>query len=165
MSYLLKAFYIVWFLCKPILYLGISIWLLIHRNDTATGSKKFMRIPSAKTFPIFGYRNIAAPAPFFQKKIFRAISLLFAIAFVFLMIDVSLPYIEDIPNLLTGNYNYVEGTPQKIWHRSKEFNEYVQVNGSSIEFPISSTMKMGKYYRISYLPNSGFGIAVEELSN
>jgi hypothetical protein len=67
--------------------------------------------------------------------------------------------------LLTGNYKYVEGTPQKIWHHEGKdfFNEYVQIKGLKIEFPISSTMKMGKHYLIRYLPNSGYGIDVEEI--
>jgi hypothetical protein len=163
MPYLLKLLYIVWFLCTPIFFIGLSIWLFINRNDSMRGNKKFMRISSANTLPIFGYRKIAAPAPIFQTKIFRAISLFLAAAFVYLMIWASIPFIKDIPILLTGNYKYIEGTPQKIWHKSRSFTEYVQVNGLNIEFPFTSTMKEGNYYRVKYLPNSRSGLAVEQL--
>jgi len=127
------------------------------------GTKKFTRIPSADKLPIFGYRKITAPAPIFQTKIFRAISLFLAAAFVYLMIWASIPFVKDIPILLTGNYKYIEGTPQKIWHKSRSFTEYVQINGLNIEFPFTSTMKEGKFYRVKYLPNSRTGLAVEQL--
>jgi hypothetical protein len=165
MPYLLKLFYIVWFLCTPIVYIGISIWLFLNRNESMRGNKKLMRIPSSNTTPIYGYQKIAAPAPFFQTKTSHTISLFFAAAIVFLMVWMSIPYIEDIPILLTGNYNYIEGTPQKIWHKSKDFTEYVQINGLKIEFPFTSTMKEGNYYRIKYLPNSRSGLAVEQTAN
>ncbi|AIF51227.1 hypothetical protein [Pelosinus sp. UFO1] len=160
---MLKLLYIVWFLCTPIFYVGISLWLFINRNESMRGNKKLMRIPSANTLPIFGYHKTAEPAPIFQTKTFRAISLFLAVAFVFLMIEVSIPYIKDIPVLITGNYEYIEGTPQKIWHKSKSFTEYVQINGLNIEFPFTSTMKEGKNYRVKYLPNSRSGLSVEQL--
>jgi hypothetical protein len=87
--------------------------LFIHRNDT--NGKKII--------------------PFFQTKIAKAISLLFAIAIVCIAVLINLSDMQDVPNLLTGNYKYVEGTPQRIWHQGKNFNEYVQVNGLKIEFP------------------------------
>jgi hypothetical protein len=131
----------MWFIGKPIVYIGVSIWVFIHRNDSSGNRVR----------------------PLFQTKIARFFSFVFAAAMVLLMVFISEGYIMDIPNLLTGKYRYVEGTPQKIWHKSKTFDEYVQINGVKIEFPFSSTLAMGKYYQVKYLPHSGYGLDAKEI--
>lgn len=127
MPFWLRLFYVLWFLGTPTFLVGISIWAFIHRNDTM-GRKV---------------------APLFKTKIYKLMIFGVTVGFVCLSVLCSWPFIEDIPDLLTGNYKHTEGTPQEIWRKSKDFSEYVQINGKVIQFPFSSTMIMGKYLKFS----------------
>jgi hypothetical protein len=77
---------------------------------------------------------------------------------VFLMKYFTLPYWKDIPILLMQKFNYTEGYISKEYHKRKDLNEYVDINGRSISFLIFSNIERGQQYNITYLPNTKTGI-------
>jgi glucan phosphoethanolaminetransferase (alkaline phosphatase superfamily) len=77
------------------------------------------------------------------------------------------PMVMDIPNLLIGQYESVEGQPEKIWMRNKSLTDQVYIGGKEVAFFINSNMrgkeKKQKYYHIEYLPHSKYAINVKEI--
>lgn len=141
MPFWLKSFYIVWLIGKTIFYIYLGYWLFSIRKEK--------------------------PKPWahwiFHTKIISAITYLFGVSFAAILVCIGLLYLTDVGNLLIGNYRFVEGSTQQIWHERKQMSEYVRVNGIKIEFPISSTLERGKYYRIKYLPTMGYGLEAKEI--
>ncbi|SHI07317.1 hypothetical protein [Clostridium grantii] len=76
-----------------------------------------------------------------------------AIAIVFL-IYLTLPYIKDIPLLITGNFQQTIGIPENIESEDKTLFEYVHINGKEIEYLFTSKLDTHNLYRIKYLPNT-----------
>lgn len=73
----------------------------------------------------------------------------------------------DIPNLLLGQYESVEGRPEKVWHPRKSFMEHVNIGGKNVEFFMESKMRekenRQKYYHVEYLPHSKYVIDIKEI--
>lgn len=82
---------------------------------------------------------------------------------VFFMKYFTIPYWKDVPTIVTQNFYYTEGYISKEYHKRKDFNEYVVVNGRSISFLISSKIERGQKYKITYLPNTNTGIQYKKI--
>ncbi len=77
------------------------------------------------------------------------------------------PMVMDIPNLLMGQYQSVEGQPEKVWKPQKSFTHHVSIGGKDIEFVMGTKLRekenRQKYYQVEYLPHSKYAIDVKEL--
>lgn len=77
------------------------------------------------------------------------------------------PMVMDIPNLLMGQYQSVEGQPEKVWKPQKSLTHHVSIGGKDIEFVMGTKLRekenRQKYYQVEYLPHSKYAIDVKEL--
>ncbi len=70
----------------------------------------------------------------------------------------ALPYLLDIPKLITGNFNYVTGYVYDVRTESKDPNEYVYIEGKKLKFFFGANVEMNKIYTIGYLPHTSRAI-------
>ncbi|WPC41192.1 hypothetical protein [Clostridium sp. JS66] len=74
------------------------------------------------------------------------------------------PYVLDIPQLITGKFNYVTAEVEDIRHFNKDPMEYVYLsNGKRVDFFFSSGVSRYKKYKIGYLTHTNRGIYCEEI--
>jgi hypothetical protein len=77
------------------------------------------------------------------------------------------PMVIDIPNLLMGQYESVEGQPEKVWKNQKSFTHHVYIGGKDIEFFMGTKMRekenRQKYYHVEYLHHSKYAIDIKEI--
>ena len=83
---------------------------------------------------------------------------IFCVIVVLFLVWTSIPILKDSYRLVTRQYIVIEGYVQNLSHKSKDFNEYVELNGVEISFLFDSQLEIGKKYRIHYLPNTQIGI-------
>lgn len=85
----------------------------------------------------------------FMKRLPRIIStIIFASATLYLL----MPYILDIPTLVTGDFYYAYGSAYRI--KSSAPYEYVHINNREVKFFFSSNIKDHERYKIGYLANT-----------
>lgn len=97
-----------------------------------------------------------------EKIIVRIIGVAIAILITIYM---TVPYLLDVPKLITGNFNYVTGQVTKVSTKKKDFNEYVYISGKEVRFFFSANVEKNSRYKIGYLPNTSRAIYGEKLDN
>ncbi|ADL52695.1 hypothetical protein Clocel_3004 [Clostridium cellulovorans 743B] len=97
-----------------------------------------------------------------EKIIIKAIGVAIAILITMYM---TVPYLLDVPKLITGNFNYVTGQVTKVSTKKKDFNEYVYIGGKEVRFFFSANVEKNSRYKIGYLPNTSRAIYGEKLDN
>lgn len=90
----------------------------------------------------------------------KAISIIIAL---FIFMQFILPYLKDVPKLVTRKLTYSVEYVYNVERPRKSFTEYVEVEGKTLKFFFTSKIKTHRYYKIGYLPNSNRGIYVGEL--
>lgn len=82
---------------------------------------------------------------------------------LFIFIHFTVPYLKDLPKLITGKLNYSVEYVYYVRRPSKSSTEYVEVEGKTLEFFMTSRIKTHQYYKIGYLPNTNRGIYLGKL--
>ncbi|SFE49820.1 hypothetical protein SAMN05216378_3331 [Paenibacillus catalpae] len=88
------------------------------------------------------------------------------LGFIVLIFSYSIPYWKDSSLLITGHCSYDEGSPTNFYHKSKDLNDYVELNGNHgklISFLFTARMTPGVKYKVKYLPNTNTGIYIKKL--
>lgn len=82
---------------------------------------------------------------------------------LFMFIHFTVPYLKDLPKLITGKLIYSVEYVYNVRRPSKSSTEYIEVEGKTLEFFMTSGIKTHQYYKVGYLPNTNRGIYLGEL--
>lgn len=82
---------------------------------------------------------------------------------IFMFIHSTVPYLKDLPKLITGKLIYSVEYVYDVSRPSKSSTEYIEVEGKTLEFFMTSGIKTHQYYKIGYLPNTNRGIYLGQL--
>ncbi|SHH92320.1 hypothetical protein [Clostridium grantii] len=88
-----------------------------------------------------------------------------AYGFAAFFIYFAIPYVKDIPQLVTGNIEYTKWRVYSVEKRDKDLYHRINVNGREIKFFFEGNLIEGKNYKIGYLTNSKRGIYLELLDD
>ncbi len=137
------------------IFVGVSALSFLYM-----GGRNYQVIKPEGTF-----NNLPAQT---QKTISIAVRYAFKVLAVLIILKIVLPMSMDIPHLRRGEYSYVEGSPSLIndgpfgiWN----LVQHVTVDNRTIVYYFNpKTARVNKLYRFTYLPNSFFGLEIEEMN-
>ncbi|GAA0177101.1 hypothetical protein SH2C18_03870 [Clostridium sediminicola] len=81
----------------------------------------------------------------------RILAIAISIVFLFYF---TLPYLKDLPLLVTGNFKQTIGIPGNIESEDKTLFEYVYINEKEVKYLFTSELDNLNLYKIKYLPNT-----------
>ncbi|SHI07309.1 hypothetical protein [Clostridium grantii] len=143
-------------------YLGMALLLIVNRNNFLQRAEGYM---FGSYYRGFVPRNsYDSGLQYEESKWRRAMKILDTIAAccaAIMFIYFSIPYLKDIPQLVTKNLEY---TDINIYSEDGVVNdpfESINVNGVDIKFFFIGNLENGKNYRIGYLTNTKRGIYLE----
>lgn len=145
--------------------IGIIFWLIIGLI-IALNSNWFLGIKKSVTKEknIYNYLQSSSKRKRWEISKVSPWKLIWFIFVMGITIYLLKPNLLDIPQLITGNFNYVTGEVVKIKHYSKDPTEYVYLStGEEVEFFFSSGVNKYDSYKIGYLTHTHKAIYCEKI--
>lgn len=153
------AFQAIAFILELVLFLGGAISLIFISDIFLVKYLKKKYRYRRKSIDKYILDDSGLNNKIIKSKIFKIFLNCFAVVCIYLAI----PYVRDIPQLVTGNLEYINGRIHSIENREKDSYDRITVGGEKIKFFLKGNVQIGKNYKIGYLSNTKRGISLEEL--
>lgn len=153
-EYILLIFQVVTF------FLEMFFWILFATSFIFSPKVYFDTESSKETYSSYSILNSHKK----NKLADILVRVLGGIIAILIMTYCALPYILDLPKLVTRNFNYVTGYVDDVRTEKKDINEYVYVEGKKIKFFFSANIEKYNTYKIAYLPHTSraiYGVKLE----
>jgi len=141
----MKYFQLVAFILEIVFLTAFSLWGILYSLNIIKDKKSWLNSRNLYKIVI--------------EILLRGVMFLFFVCSIYSSL---IPRFIDIPKLITGKFNSIEGYATIGSRGSKDFYEHVYINGIKLDFFLDSGIKNGQLCKISYLPKSQRAIIIKK---